>query len=39
MSLEEARTGIAEILRQQKTADMIQRMVMELRSTARIEIL
>lgn len=39
MSLEEARTGIAEILKQQKTADTLQRMVMELRSTAKIEIL
>lgn len=39
MSLEEARTGIAEILKQQKTADTIQRMVMELRAAARIEIL
>jgi parvulin-like peptidyl-prolyl isomerase len=39
MSLEEARTGIAEILKQQKTADTIQRMVTDLRSSARIEIL
>jgi peptidyl-prolyl cis-trans isomerase C len=38
MSLEEARTGIAEILKQQKSAETLQRMVADLRATARIEI-
>lgn len=38
MSLEEARSGIAEILKQQKSAETLKRMVADLRAAARIEI-
>lgn len=38
MTLEEARAGIAEILKQQKSAETLQRLVADLRAAARIEI-
>jgi len=38
MSLEEARPGIAEILKQQKSAETLQRMVSDLRAASRVEV-